>query len=159
MSEELENDNRGSIGSYTCTCNTTSTTAACCASTADHHLGVCEFWPERSSNHSLLCTGRILRLTVHLNKVCANRLINMAVVICDATAGPTGQTLGYKVVSVPTPSGDSCNNAIGLDVKGFCFAIPGDPCEVKLISVKVVAQYVPTTPATPAAPVACSTLV
>ena len=161
MSEELENELTEDQTDLPPVIHPTKS-ASCCADEdiPPIELTACDLWPAKSSSHDLLCTGRILKLTVHLNNVCANQLINMAVVICDATAGSTtfGNTLGYKVASFTTPTNtgttNSCNT--GLNVTGFCFAIPGDPCVAKKISVKVVAQYVPTTPTLP---VACSTLV
>ncbi|PIC65306.1 hypothetical protein CSV79_01405 [Sporosarcina sp. P13] len=113
----------------------------CCSAGSDINLGRCRFFPQRTTTHSLLCTGRILRLNIDLLDVCPNRLIYMAVEICDEN----NRNLGFKVAEVYT--GDPGGPCRTTRVTGFCFAIPGDVCTALPLKVRVVAQYVPTTPA------------
>ncbi|MCR6545824.1 hypothetical protein [Dehalobacterium formicoaceticum] len=123
----------------------------CCADSRNLSIGACALFEDpivpSTGSFELRCAGRIIKPRIRI-RVCNNKKVIMAVVVCDndptigGVANPNfGTILGYKVVeftSNPTPTGCSVN-----EVTGICFAIPGDPCAPRNLIIKVIAHYSP----------------
>lgn len=119
--------------SVTCDC--------CCEKEQEITFNPCEDVKDFTIQDVILkCQGRLLKVRVNLDRVCAGRKITLGIIVCENVGG-TLFIRGFRTCefTVPGAPGACINN---VNVNEFCFIFSEDSlCSTRKFKVNVVAQY------------------
>lgn len=118
----------------------------CCQACEDIEVEPCEFFKTATVDvDHIRCNGKLVDVTVNLERVCPGRTLNVGVFLVEETS--EGQkSLGFIVKEVTIP--ESITPCTSHEVPGFCFALTdNDGCRAgnRNFTAKVFANYINTT--------------
>ena len=118
----------------------------CCQACEDIEVEQCEFFKTATVDvDHISCNGKLVDVTVNLQRVCPGRTLNVGVFLVEQT--PEGQkSLGFIVKEVTIP--ESITPCTSHQVPGFCFALTdNNGCRSgnRNFIAKVFANYINTT--------------
>lgn len=113
----------------------------CCEKQQDITFNPCEDVKDFTIQDVVLkCEGRLLKVRVNLDRVCAGRKIALGVMVCENVGG-TFFTRGLRACEFTVP-GTPGNCVDNVNVNEFCFIFPEENlCSTRRFKVNVVAHY------------------
>ena len=118
----------------------------CCQACEAIEVKPCELFKTATVDvDHIRCNGKLVDVTVNLQRVCPGKTLNVGVFLVEQT--PEGEkSLGFIVKEVIIP--ESITTCTSHEVPGFCFALTdnnGCRSENRIFTAKVFANYINTT--------------
>lgn len=129
---------------FDCCCepNHNITCDCCCEVQQDVTFDVCEDVRDVTvQDVGLKCEGRLLKVRVKLNDVCAGRKIMIGVMICEQEQSGVFKTRGFRTCEITVP-GELGRCVDKVCVEEFCFVLSEDDlCRKRKVKVNIIAHY------------------